>query len=77
MQQQDLIEKIKRLPQERVAEVAEFVDSLSRRKPSLDRNALHRALSEYAKQHLGTNADLDPDLEVAAIDHLLQELSKE
>ena len=71
MEQQDLIKKIKDLPQDRVAEVEAFIDSLSRR-PGLDRAALHEALSEYANKHLGTNADLDPDLEAAAIEQLLK-----
>lgn len=56
MEQHDLIEKIKRLPQE----------------PGPDRATLHKAISDYAIQHAGTNADLDPDLEAAAIEQLLQ-----
>ena len=69
--QHELIEKIKRLPQDRIAEVEAFIDSLSR-EPGLDQTALHRAISEYAVQHMGTNADLDPDLEAAATDQLLK-----
>ena len=71
MKQQELIEKIKRLPQNRKAEVETFLDSLSR-EPSLDRNALHKALSDYADQYRGTDADLDPDLEAAAVEQLLK-----
>jgi hypothetical protein len=71
MEQQKLIEKIKRLPQDRVAEVEAFIDSLST-EPSLDRNALHDALSDYANQYGGTEADLDPDLEAAAVEQLLK-----
>ena len=71
MEQQELIEKIKRLPQDRIADVADFIDSLSR-DPDLDRTALHQALNDYASQHAGTNADLDPDLEAVAVDQLLQ-----
>ena len=56
MEQQELIEKIKRLPQE----------------PGPDRETLHNAISDYAIQYAGTNADLDPDLEAAAIEQLLQ-----
>ena len=77
MEQQELIEKIKRLPQDRVAEVEEFVDSLVRREGILDRNSLHRALTNYAIQHAGTDADLDSDLEAAATDHLLQQNSEQ
>jgi len=71
MEQQELIEKIKRLPHDRLHEVEAFIDSLSRR-PGLDRNALHKALSDYANQNKGTNADLDPDLEAAAVEQLLK-----
>ena len=67
----ELIEKIKRLPHDRIAEVEAFVDSLSR-KPALDRTALDEAITEYALQNAGTNADLDPDLEAAAVEHLLE-----
>ena len=71
MEQQELIEKIKRLPHDRLAEVEAFIDSLSRER-ALDRAALHQALTEYALEHGGTDADLDPDLEAAAVEHLLE-----
>ena len=73
MEQRELIEKIKELPQERVAEVADFVDSLTRREHGLNRLNLHQALTDYAIQHAGSDADLDPDLEVAATEQLLQQ----
>ena len=76
MEQQELIEKIKRLPQESLAEVEDFVDSLTRRESSLDRKNLHQALADYANQHAGTDADLDPAFEAAAIDHLLHDSQK-
>lgn len=72
MEQQELIEKIKRLPQDRVAEVERFVDSLTRREHSSNRINLHQALTDYAIQHAGTGADLDFDLEATATGHLLQ-----
>src|SRR5882724_10588701 len=72
MEQQELIEKIKRLPQDRVAEVESFVDSLARRDNSSNRENLHQALTDYAIQHAGTDADLDPELEAAATAHLLE-----
>jgi hypothetical protein len=72
MEQQELIEKIKRLSQDHAAEVEDFVDFLARREPGLNRTNLHQALTNYATQHAGTNADLDSDLEAAATDHLLQ-----
>lgn len=77
MEQQELIEKIKRLPEDRVAEVADFVDSLARRERSLNRTSLHQALTNYAIQHAGTDADLDFDPEAAATDHLLQQDSEQ
>lgn len=67
MEQQKLIEKIKRLPQEKVAEVEDFVDSLARRDQSLNQTKLHQALADYAIQHAGTDADLDPALEAATL----------
>ncbi len=77
MEQQELIEKIKRLPQDRVAEVESFVDSLARRDNSNNRENLHQALTDYATQHAGTEADIDPDLEAAASDHLLQQATEQ
>ena len=77
MEQQELIEKIKRLPQARVAEVEDLVDSLSRREHGRNRMNLHQALADYAIQHAGTDADIDPDLEAAATDHLLQQDSEQ
>lgn len=75
MEQQELIEKIKRLPQDSIAEVEDFVDSLARREHSLTRTNLHQALTNYAIQHAGTDADVDPTLEAVATDHLLQQNS--
>jgi hypothetical protein len=72
MEQQELIEKIKKLPPERVAEVEDFVDSLARQ-DNLKGTNLHQALTDYATQYAGTTADLDPDFEAAANDHLLQQ----
>jgi hypothetical protein len=77
MEQQELIEKIKRLPQDRVAEVEDFVDSLARREHSSSRANLHQALTDYAIQHAGTAADIDPDLESAATDHLLKQATEQ
>ena len=71
MEQQELIEKIKRLPHDRIAEVEKLVDSVLR-KPALDRAAIDQALTEYALKHGGTDVDLDPDLEAAGIEHLLE-----
>lgn len=77
MEQQELIEKIKRLPQDSVVEVEEFVDSLARREGVLNRKSLHQALTTYATQHAGTDVDMDSDIEAAASDHLLQQDSEQ
>lgn len=71
MEQQELIDRIKKLPQDRVAEVAEFVESLALREHSRNRINLHQALADYAIQHAGTDSDIDPGLEASATDHLL------
>ena len=71
MEPQKLVNKIKSLPHDRIAEVEAFIDSLSRQ-PGLDRTALHQAISDYALGHVENNADLDPDLEAAAVEQLLK-----
>jgi hypothetical protein len=73
MERQELIDRMKKLPQDRVAEVAEFVESLTQRKRNGSRPNLHQALSDYAIEHAGTIADLDPALEDAGTNHLLQQ----
>lgn len=73
MKRQELIEKIKRLPPDSVAEVESLVESLTRGESLLNRNSLHQALADYAIQQAGTDADLDPVLEAAATDHLLRQ----
>ena len=70
MEQEELIEKIKRLPPDRVAEVEGFVDYLERCERSLNRISIHQALTNYAIQNVDTDADLDPDFAAAASDHL-------
>ena len=77
MERQELIDRIKKLPQDRIAEVAEFVDSLAQRERNLSRANLHQALSDYAIEHAGTIADLDPALEAATTNHLLQQDSEQ
>jgi len=76
VERQELIEKIKRLPHDQVAAVQNFVDSLIRRDLGPDRAQLHRELTDYARKHAGTNADIDLELETAAADHLTQQDSE-
>jgi hypothetical protein len=73
MERQELIDRIKKLPQDRVAKVADFVESLAQQERNGSRANLHQALSNYAIEHAGTIADLDPALEDAATNHLLQQ----
>ena len=37
------------------------------------RESLHRAITAYAEQCAGTGADLDPELEAAGVEHLLED----
>ena len=76
MERQELIKKIEELPPDRLAEVEVFVEALTRRDNDPNRGDLHQALSDYAIQHAGTEADLDVALEAASIEHLLQETSQ-
>jgi len=71
MERQELIDMIKRLPADSVAELEDFVAALAHRQSIVDRKDLHQALADYAREHAGTSADLDPDLEAATSDHLL------
>ena len=73
MERQELIKKIEELPPDRLAEVENFVESLTRRDHDSDQKTLHQALTDYAIKHAGTDVDLDPDLEAAAVEHLLEE----
>ncbi len=37
-----------------------------------EREAAHQSISEYAKRWAGTDVDLDPELEAAGIEHVLE-----
>lgn len=71
MQEQTLIEKIRRLPPERIAEIEDFVDFLAQRAGDnrMSQNARDEAIAAYAAEYAGTGADLDPVLEAAAFEH--------
>jgi uncharacterized protein YciW len=77
MQTEGLIEKIRNLPPEKLAEVEDFVDSLARRATSRARRARHEAIAAYAAQYAGTPTDIDPELERAAVESLLADESGE
>ena len=74
MERQELIKKIEELPPDRLAEVESFIESLARRDRDAQKSR-HQAIGDYAIQHAGTTADLDSELEAAAVEHLFQETS--
>ncbi|MBI1763283.1 MAG: hypothetical protein HYR56_17805 [Acidobacteria bacterium] len=74
MQTEVLIERIKSLPPNMLVEVEALVDSLESKSGqaiSNARQARFDAIAAYAAQHAGTDADLDEELEQAAVEHLL------
>lgn len=70
MPTETLIEKIKSLPPERISEVEDFVDFIAQRNAAAAR---HEAIAAYAAEHAGSDSDLDPGLEAAALEHLRDE----
>lgn len=70
MQTETLIEKIKSLPPECISEVEDFVDFIAQRNVAAVR---HASIAAYAAEHAGSDADLDPELEAAALEHLRDE----
>jgi len=70
MQVEELTEKIKSLPPERIAEVGDFVDFIAQRNVAAAR---HASIAAYAAEHGGSDVDLDPELEKAAIEYLSDE----
>lgn len=76
MERQELIKKIEQLPADRLAEIERLVESMTRRDGRRGRTDLFQSLSDYAAEHAGTSADLDEQLETAAVEHLVQETSQ-
>lgn len=70
MQTETLIEKIKSLPPERIAEVEDFVDFIAQRNAAASR---YEAIAAYAAEHAGSDVDLDRELEAAALERLRDE----
>jgi len=75
MERQELIKKIEQLPPDRLAEVERLVESITSDEAESVSERRFAAISKYAAQYAGTSADLDEDLEAAAVEHLLQETS--
>ncbi|MCY7376778.1 MAG: hypothetical protein LH472_12530 [Pyrinomonadaceae bacterium] len=67
MQTQMLIEKINKLPVEKLYEVEDFLQEKLQRQVSESR---FRAISEYAEQHAGSDVDLDEEFEQANVEFL-------
>lgn len=67
MQTESLIEKIKQLPPEKISEVADFVDFIAGRNAAAAR---HESIAAYTAAYGGSDADLDPDMEAATLEHL-------
>ena len=73
MKEERLIEKIRGLPPERIDEVEDFVDFLTQRAGRRAASVRSDAIAAYVARHSGTDADLDEELEAAAVEHLLAE----
>jgi hypothetical protein len=59
------------LAQKLCAKLSAMQDTRTYVEHSEESTSLHQAIVKYARQHAGTEVDLDPDLEAAAIDHLI------
>lgn len=70
-EQESLIAKIKELPPEMCAEIATYLDSVLYRRNLAAKEARAQAIAAYAAQNAGSDADLDIELEAAAMEHLL------
>ena len=73
MQTQTLIEKINNLPVEKLYEVEDFVDFLQEKLKRQVCESRFRAISEYAEEHAGSDADLDEDLEQTSLEFLAED----
>ncbi len=71
MQTQELIRKISNLPQDQLFEVEHFICRLESRANG-ERKLRDMAIRAYAEEFAGTDHDLDPELEAAGIEHLIE-----
>ncbi len=72
MQEAHLIEKIQKLPPETAIEVEHFVDFLTEKQAVSAKQKRSEELRAFAEKFAGTELDLDKELEVAAVEHLLE-----
>jgi len=70
MEMEILVRKINVLRPEQMDEVERFIDFLVLENKRKTRAA---AIASYVAKHAGTDADLDPELEAAAVEFLLQQ----
>jgi hypothetical protein len=71
MQEQTLVEKIKKLPPNLLSEVETFVSELQKRSEKESRKvARQEALAAYVAEHAGSDVDLDKELEATSIEHI-------
>ena len=77
MQTQILIEKINKLPVEKLYEVEDFVDFLQEKLKRQVGEARFRAISEYAEKYAESDADLDEELERTGIEFLTEDNKKQ
>lgn len=70
MQTQTLIEKINKLPLEKIYEVEDFVDFLQEKSKRQIEESRFDAISKYAEQHAESEVDLDEELEQASLEFL-------
>jgi hypothetical protein len=75
MERHELIKKIEERPQDRLAEVGDFVESVSSRDEEINPSGLHQALSDYAIRHAGSGADLDEEMEAVSVEEAIEELA--
>jgi hypothetical protein len=69
--QEIILEKINDLPQNKLAEVIDFIDFLKEREKKQKKIERFRLISEFANENAETEFDIDLDLEKAGIENLL------
>lgn len=73
MQTQILIEKINKLPVEKLYEVEDFVDFLQEKSKRQISESRLRAISEYAEKHAESDTDLNEELEQTSVEFLIKD----
>ena len=76
MQNQVLLEKLNELPPHRISEVEDFIDFLRHKTEVKSKDSRYQAISEYAEEHAGSDADVDEALEQAGVEFLIEDDEK-